>query len=281
MEIQWSLVFFTLLTGLGVGTFAFVAISEWLGRAERTRLPGAITALVAIAAGGIAGVFHLGHPERFFNALGHVSSGITQEMILVGLVGLVVLIYIVVMNLGYSAQVRKIVATVGLVLAVILAFAMGTTYILPARPAWNTWLLPFLYVASAAVLGLFTMYIWTVVRKEDEATVMAVNRAVVIALAVEAVLVVAYVIYLAMAPFPNPIRSAGRLLAGDLAPVFWGGLVVVGLLIPLGLTAWLLVTKKVLPSLGVAAVGLVCVLVGGGATRALLYVLGSSVEQFF
>lgn len=281
MEIQWPLVFFTLLTGLGVGAFAFVAISEWLGKAERTRLPGAITALVAIVAGGTASVFHLGHPERFFNALGHFKSGITQEMNLMGLTSLMILVYIVVTYLGYSAQVRKIVATIGLVFAVILAFAMGTTYLLPARPAWNTWLLPFLYAASASVLGLFTMYIWTVVRKEKEAMVMAVNRATAIALAVEAVLVIAYVIYLAVAPFQNPLRSVGRLLAGDLAPVFWVGIVVVGLLIPLGLTTWFLTTKKTFPPLGVAVAGLVCVLVGGGATRALMYILGSSVEQFF
>ncbi len=282
MEIQWPLVFFTLLTGLGVGAFAFVAISEWLDKAEGTRLPGAITALVAIVAGGTASVFHLGHPERFFNALGHFRSGITQEMNLMGLTSLMILIYIVVTHLGYSAQVRKIVATIGLVLAVILAFAMGTTYLLPARPAWNTWLLPFLYVASASVLGLFTMYIWTVVRGEEEAMVMAVNRTTAIALAVEAVLVVAYVIYLAVAPFQNPLRSVGRLLAGDLAPAFWGGIVVVGLLIPLGLTTWFLTAKKkTFPPLGVAVAGLVCVLVGGGATRALMYILGSSVEQFF
>jgi DMSO reductase anchor subunit len=282
MDIQWPLVFFTLLTGLGVGAFVFVAISEWLGKAEQTLLPGAITALVAIVAGGIASVFHLGHPERFFNALGHFSSGITQEMTLVGLTGLMILVYIVVTSLGYSAQARKIVATIGLVLAVLLAFAMGTTYILPARPAWNTWLFPLLYVASAAVLGLFTMYIWTVVREEEEGTVMAVNRATVIALAVEAVLVAIYLIYLAAAPFQNPLRSPGRLLAGDLAPIFWLGLVVVGILIPLALTAWFLTAKKkTFSPLGVAVAGLACVLVGGGATRALTYILGSSVEQFF
>ncbi|MBM4467198.1 MAG: hypothetical protein FJ014_16865 [Chloroflexi bacterium] len=281
MEIQWPLVFFTLLTGLGAGAFAFVALTEWLGKAERTRLPGASTALVAMAAGGVASVFHLGHLERIFNVLNNLRSGIAQEMILIGLTGLAIVVYIIVVRLGYSAQVRKIVALVGLVLATLLAIAIGKSYVLAARPAWNTWLLPLLYFVSAAVLGLFTIYIWAALRKEEEATVLAVNRATLITLAVQAVVVVAYVVYLAVAPFPNPLRSASRLLAGDLAPVFWGGLVVVGLLIPLGLTAWFFVAKKkVLPSLVVAVVGLVCVLVGGGAFRALMYILGSSIEKF-
>ena len=276
MEIQWPLVFFTLLTGLGVGAFAFVAISEWLGKAGRIRMSGAITALVAMALGGVASVFHLGHPERIFNVLGNLSSGISQEMILMGLTGLAILVYIILMRMGYPAQTRKMVALIGLVLAVILAIVMGNNYVLPARPAWNTWLLPLFYVVSAAVLGIFAMYSLAVVSKEEEATVMGVNRAALIALVVEAVVVVAYVIFLAVAPFPHALRSPARLLGGDMALAFLGGVVVVGLLIPLGLTA----KKKVLPSLTVAVVGLVCVLVGGVAFRAIFYLLGSSIEQF-
>lgn len=276
MEIQWPLVFFTLLTGLGVGAFAFVAISEWLGKAGRIRMSGAITALVAMALGGVASVFHLGHPERIFNVLGNLSSGISQEMILMGLTGLAILVYIILMRMGYPAQTRKMVALIGLVLAVILAIVMGNNYVLPARPAWNTWLLPLFYVVSAAVLGIFAMYSLAAVSKEEEATVMGVNRAALIALVVEAVVVVAYVIFLAVAPFPHALRSPARLLGGDMALAFLGGVVVVGLLIPLGLTA----KKKVLPSLTVAVVGLVCVLVGGVAFRAIFYLLGSSIEQF-
>jgi len=281
MEIQWPLVFFTLLTGLGVGAFVVVALSEWLGKAERTRMPGAITSLVAMVLGGVASIFHLGHPERIFNVLGNLSSGISQELILMGLTGLAVLVYIILVRIGYSAQVRKIVAIIGLVLAVLLAILMGKNYLLPARPAWNTFLLPLLYLASAAVLGLFTMYIWAVVTKEEEATVMGVNRATLIALAVQAVVVVAYVIFLGMAPYPHALRSPARLLGGDMALAFWLGVVLIGLLIPLGLTAWFLTAKKkVLPSLTVAVVGLICVLVGGVAFRALFYLLGSSIEQF-
>jgi len=51
--------------------------------------------------------------------------------------------------------------------------------------------------------------------------------------------------------------------------------------IPLGLTAWFLAAKKkVLSSLIVSVVALASALVGAIATRGLLYILGSSIEQF-
>lgn len=280
MEIQWPLVFFTLLTALGVGAFAFVAITEWLGKAERTRMPGAITALVAMVAGGIASAFHLGHIERIFNVLGQLSSGISQEMILTGLTGLAILVYIVMVWRGSSVGARKTVVIIGLVLAVILSIRMGASYVLPARPAWNTFLLPLIYVASAAVLGLFSVYIWA--GKEEETTVMGMNKATLIALAVQAVVVMGYVIFLAVAPHPDPLRSPVRLLAGDMSVTFWLGVVLIGLAIPLWLTAWLQKTakKKVLTPFTVATVGLGCALAGGVAWRAIMYILGSSIEQF-
>jgi anaerobic dimethyl sulfoxide reductase subunit C (anchor subunit) len=282
MDIQWPLVFFTLLTGLGAGTFAVVAAGEWRGKSERTRMPGAITALVALFAGGVASTFHLGHLERIFNALGHFGSGIMLEMLLVGLTGLAALVYIVMLRTGYSAQIRKIVAAIGLVFAVITSFAVGYSYVLPARPAWNTLLLPLVYLASAVVLGCFTMYVWTVLRKEDAPTLMTMNRATLIALAVQAFLILAYVVYLAAAPFQNPTRSVTRILIGDLAPVFWIGLVLIGILVPFFLTIQFLTTKK--PSFSpmqAAVAGLICVIVGGLAFRAPMYLLGSSIEQFF
>jgi len=282
MDIQWPLVFFTLLTGLGAGTFFLVALTEWLGKAEAIRMPGAITALAAIVIGGIISVLHLGHPERALNAFGHMSSGVSQEMLLVGIGVLVVLVYIIMMRVGASAQARKVVGAIGMVVAVIMGIVLGMNYVLPARPAWNTPLLPLVYLASAGVLGLFTFYIWSVVKgKKEEANLMGINRATWIVLVVQAVFIVGYVIFLAVAPHPDQSRSVLRLLAGDIALAFWLGVVVVGLVVPLALTIRFQTAKeKACNPLSVAAVGLACVLVGGGVFRAIMYMLGSSIAQF-
>ncbi len=281
MEISWSLVFYTLFVGLGMGAFAFVAITEWLGKAQRSRLPGSIITLVAMVAGGISSALHLGHVERVANVLANLSSNIAQELILVIAVGVFVILYIILLQIGASDVLRKIVATLGLIAAIGLAFMNGQIYVLQARPAWDTILWPLIYTGSAAVLGLFTMYVWTAFREKEINLVKGVNRWSVIVLAVYGALIIAYVIYLALAPFPAESRSPARLLTGDLAWIFWGGVVAIGLAVPLGMTIWLWSSKQEkLPFLALAVIGLACTFVGAVAIRSLMYALGTSIQQF-
>jgi len=85
MEVQWPLVFFTLLTGLGVSAFSCVAVTEWLGVAESIRMQGAMTALVAMAMGGGLSLLHLSHPFRTYHISKHFETGMGKEMLLIGL----------------------------------------------------------------------------------------------------------------------------------------------------------------------------------------------------
>jgi anaerobic dimethyl sulfoxide reductase subunit C (anchor subunit) len=274
MHIQWPLVFFTLLTGLGAGAFSCVAITDWLGIAQSIRVPGAVTALVAMAAGGVASVFHLSHPLRTYNILKHLNTGVGKEMLLLGLTSFLIFLYLVMLGIGSADQTRRIVALIALISGVVLAFETGAIYILPARPAWNTWFWPFVYAASAAVTGLFAVYIWAAALegRVGEGFVMAMNKAAFTALTVHAGTILAYLIFLKDAPHPDPMRRPTRLLIGDSALPFWGGVVLAGLLIPLALTLWLQA------SLTAAFIGFVCVLIGGATIRALMFTLGSEAD---
>lgn len=282
MEASWALISFTLLTGLGMGVFAFVVITEFLGKAERIRLPGVIISLVALAAGGGVSFFHIGHPERVANVLANLQSRISQELILGVLAALLIGLYGLALLTGFlPAMGRKILAALGLICAILLAAWGGWMYYLPSRPAWYTILWPLLYIVSATLLGIFVMYIWTLLTKEDTSTVRTINQAAVITLIIQVVLVIAYVIFLAVNRFPHESRSPFRLFAGDLAVTFWIGLVLVGLLAPLVLTTWYQIRKKPFePSLGLAVLGFVCVAVGAVAMRSIMYLLGTSIEQF-
>ena len=67
---------------------------------------------------------------------------------------------------------------------------------------------------------------------------MGINKGALIALIVQVGVVLAYPIFLDSAPNEDPIRKPGRLLKGDGALPFWGGVVFAGMVIPILLTFW-------------------------------------------
>ena len=76
-------------------------------------------------------------------------------------------------------------------------------------------------------------------------------------------------------PPVDPASIGERMLSGDLAMLFWGGVVAVGLVLPL---AALVVSRKApRASVGATATAVVLVLLGGLAFRALLYCAGASL----
>jgi anaerobic dimethyl sulfoxide reductase subunit C (anchor subunit) len=97
------LVFFTVFVGLGCGIFvSSVVLTEWYGVAKEVRIKSSLAALAALIIGGFSSVCHLGHPERIFGALGHPTSGIFLEALLIGLIGLDIIIYLVAMRRSVS-----------------------------------------------------------------------------------------------------------------------------------------------------------------------------------
>ena len=276
MNIEWSLVFFTLFAGLAAGVFAGITVAEWTGKAEHIRFPGAVLTLAALVVSGSSSVLHLGHPERIFGALEHRESGIFMEALLMGLFGLIVIFYLLALRRGASGLVGRLLATIGLIPAALLAFIVGATYMMPARPAWDTWLLPVVYLASAGVMGCFCIAMLLSVRKEHPAA-PALSKISLAFLAIQMVLTAAYLCYVAFAPYPDASRSAARVLTGDLAPLFWIGLVIVGFLVP----GVIMLRAKKSESPVEIQFGLVCVLIAGVVFRAMMFSLGSAVRNFF
>jgi DMSO reductase anchor subunit len=280
MEIQWPLVLFTLLTGLGVGAFSCVAVMDWLGIGDAVLLPGTITVLAAMAAGGVASILHLSHPSRTYHIIKHLDTGVGKEMLLIGITGAAIFFYAVSRFLGLPDLTRKVFTAVGLISGIILAFEMGATYVLPARPAWRTWVWAFIYAASAAATGLFTIYVWAaLLRARVEASfIFGINKSALIALIAQVCLVLAYLMYLASSPSADLFKKPARLLKRDGALPFWGGVVFTGMLIPIGMTIWVQVDHTIHHALVVAGVGLTCVLLSGIAIRALMYRLGDEID---
>ncbi|MBP2635400.1 MAG: Psr/DMSO reductase-like protein chain [Firmicutes bacterium] len=279
MSIQWPLVFFTLFVGLGCGTFIVtVLLTEWAGKEKQIRTFSSIIAIAALAVGGASSTLHLGHPERMFGAMAHPSSGIFMESMLSFLLGLAIVIYLLAIKRDASATVCKILGSIGAVLAIALAFVNGDAYVMPSIPAWNTLILPALYLVSAAVMGCFcTGILLARSANHDEAALTAIKKAALLTLAIQTILIIAYLVHIAVAPYPDASRSIGRILAGGLAPIFWGGLVLIGLAVPV-----ILMKKPETSSFPMTVnFGMACVLLAGIAFRVLMFSLGSSIKQFF
>ena len=154
MEIQWSLVLFTALTGMGGCMFACVAADEFLGRAKAAAFPAALVSLIIAVVGGLASVTHLSHPDRIMGALSHPTSGIFTEALLVGCLCVCVVVYLVLLKREVGAGARKVVAVIGAVFGVLLSFMAGESYLMEARPNWCSQLLPLGYLLTAVPEGI-------------------------------------------------------------------------------------------------------------------------------
>ena len=91
-------------------------------------------------------------------------------------------------------------------------------------------------------------------------------------------MVLEYLIFLDSAPGEDPIKKPARLLKGDGALPFWGGVVFAGMVIPILLTSWVQASQSINLSSVAAVFGLIGVLLGGIAIRALMYILGNEID---
>jgi anaerobic dimethyl sulfoxide reductase subunit C (anchor subunit) len=241
------------------------------------QFPGVVIALVSLALGSGISALHLGHPERIFGGFSNFHSGITRELIAFVIIGIIMAFYL---SATYrKAEISKVLAATAVLGSIAMVVVFADSYLMPARPVWNTVMLPLTYLASAAVLGLMSIYIlaWSV--QEEVDTVEMIGKATIVALVGQALVLIGYLVKIAFAPFPDPSRSVFRLLVGDLAWGFWLLVVALGLLAPY----WLFTRNEIKApanAVRIATTGLACAVAGGVAFRALLYVMGTTVFSF-
>ena len=258
MEIQWSLVLFTALTGMGGCMFACVAADEFLGRAKAAAFPAAVAALAIAIVGGLASVTHLSHPDRIMGALSHPTSGIFTEALLVGCLCVCVVVYLVLVKREAAAGARKAVAVIGAVFGVLLSFMAGESYLMEARPNWCSQLL-------TAVSEGIAAYLVVVAAKAKGADVAPYGRALLVGGVLAAVGAAAYVLW-----------------AGPADGVQWALLVVAVLgagAVPAACGA--LLGKKPESLMAMAAGSLACAFVGAVSYRCIMWLITVPIANLF
>ena len=290
MELQWPLILFTTLLAWAAGLFAAQCVWALRGKGARAQMPALITSAVLLVVGGIAVFFHLEHWERIFNGFGHMTSGITQELIAIVVLAVVMVVYFVYLRRGGDeAKVPTWLSIVGIVVAAILVIVMGHSYMMASLPAWNSLLQIASLLGAACGFGPATMALICAVRDESSDLDAKAN---LIGQAVNVVLVVAYLIamqatagsYTAVEFWFDPtsptmdITPDGSTAPFSGASLAWAVVAIVAAVAGLG-SALAGRAKGDWKVWG--AVGAACVRVSALALRAVFYMTGVSIYPFF
>lgn len=153
MQIHWPLVVSTACQRVGLGLFVCAFVAQLVFGSPVPLSTVSLITLGLLIVGGVASIFHLQRPQRFFNAFSNLKSHLTQEAIItpflgVGLLvcGLNGLLYDMGAGLLYVGAVTALLAAAFLV-------CTGLAYQMGSRPAWNTPFVLVLFLLTAAESG--------------------------------------------------------------------------------------------------------------------------------
>ena len=295
MELQWPLILFTTLVAWSAGTFGAQAVLALKGEGKEIQVPAVVASVVLLALSGIAVFFHLQHWERIFNGFGHITSGITQELIaIVVFVAVAVVYFAMLRKSADGGTVPRWLAVVAIAISAVLALVCAHSYMMAARPAWDTVVWPLVELGEAAALGALTVMAMLALKGGESklgglAAVAGSVASAVLSVALVAVWQASAGSFADVGYHFDPttptsplldVAAETNVLSGELAPLVWLGIVVVGALAPIACAA--LAHKKGGKSwLALGAAGVVCALVGCVALRVVFYELGLSVFMFY
>lgn len=266
--IAWYL----FLAGASAGTFVAAAyISHKYPESHRIAFVGRIIALVALCIGLVMLMVDakagFANPARFFLLLSNPASVMTIGVYVI-LVYMVVLIAALVIDFNKRAQ-PKALSIVGCVLAVCLAAYTG--FLLGAAvpyPLWSNAALPVLFVISGGSAGLAAVLIaGRIMDAKSISSMHEFDRAGIVLPIVEAFVLFCMLVMVGTGSLSGA-ESVVSMISGSYAVLFWLGLVVIGLAMPLCLDIYSRKTKT--DNAAIAYVSNAGVLVGGFLLRYLI-----------
>ncbi len=292
MELQWPLILFTTLVAWSAGVFGCQGVLALGGHAKKSQSVLTILSVVLLAASGIAVFFHLQHWERIFNGFGHITSGITQELIAIVLFVVIAIVFFALLRKSEDAgTVPKWCAILAIVISVILAVVCAHSYMMSARPAWNSVLEIASIIGASCILGPATCAIVMAVQGDG---MDAIGMPALVGSAIGAVCAIAYAVFIQFSAnlftqvgyYSDPTRSTFDMInvgstVSSQAPLLWAGAVLVGAIVPL-VCVFMAKRKGDASSWKIfGAIAVVAALVGAVCLRMAFYSMGLSVFMFY
>lgn len=265
MSAQWPQLLYSLLVCFGSGTLAFLGISEVTASAHRSRKAVAIAAALLLLLGGVALVVSRGDINAVISMMNGATRGNFKSLAIVGtIVSLFVAIaYTIVIFRADSyadededadtGTAGKILGIIALIFGIALPILMGLADA-PVRVPWTKWAAPLAYLGNALAMG-GTLAVSIIALGKSE--IREFSRYSLLALVAVALQTAFFAIFAGNAGF-----------AFD-ALTFWGGVVVIGCVIPLVCMA---MAPKIRTLVFVATIGTV---IGGICIRLLMQALAA------
>ena len=272
--IAWYL----FLAGASAGAFltsAFVEVKY--PESVKMRVAGRIIAPIFLGIGLVMLMLDaeagLHNPLRFFWLIANPGSVMTLGVYFICVFMPVALVSALLEVL--KKPVPKWLTWIGIVFAFAVAAYTGFLLgVVTAFPLWNNAVLPILFVVSALSAGLAaTSLVGLLVDRERFEQMWLIKKSHVILSAIEMV-VLATMLVIVSAGSVEGAASVYSLVAGQYAPAFWGGIVLLGLVAPFIIEGYpVFITKRVetsMTSMVVSVIGEAGVLVGGFMLRLLV-----------
>ncbi len=289
MELQWPLILFTTFVAWCAGLFGAQAVAALRGEAKNSQMTSWIVAAVLLVIGGISVFLHLEHWERIFNGFGHITSGITQELICIVILAIAAVVYLVMLRKSGEGNVPAWCAICAIIASALLVIVMAHSYVMSARPAWDSMLQIGSLLGAALIMGPLTLGFVMALKGDDTAPLAKIA---LIAVVVGTVLIAAYAFAVQASgdSFTNVgyyfdpthptygMEDAAAIVASQL-PFLWVGGVIVGAVLPL--VCVFIAMRKSQLWMACGAVGALCAAAGAICMRVAFYVAGISVFMFY
>ncbi|MBI4743925.1 MAG: polysulfide reductase NrfD [Actinobacteria bacterium] len=287
LEKPWELLLIIdlFLGGVGVGAFlAAVCASVHSDKYKTISKIGAIIAPLAVIGGLISLLAELNQPFRFYttyfrlNPTSVLSWGVWIQTIFI----IVALLYAILWIMDSNESTRKALGYIGAIFAFIIAIYHGLFLsAASARDLWESALTPVIFLVSAITTGLaVVLLIASFLSKSGEVKegIAGISKHLAGFVGLELILVLlnAVVLLNASVGARDVMRT---LVIGDFSFMFWIGIIIIGLLIPLVIELfgiYLIQDGGAATTTFIPLIVSVLVLVGGFLLRYLIVTAGQT-----
>ena len=237
-EPVWNslIAWYLFLAGMGGGAFITSAFLHWRHpHAVTLRKIGHVIAPVAVAIGLVLLMFDAEggrhNPLRFALLLHNPFSVMTWGVVFLAgfMVVSVVVLALDVLKKGVPRWLELVGAAFGLCVGMYTGALLG---VVKTFPLWNTALLPVLFLVSAMSAGAASVLLTAIFKHPEEFNRAGVLKKFHFCLPIIELVLVAALLFVTMYNSTAGFESVWSLVAGKWAPLFWIGLVAVGLVLP-------------------------------------------------